>query len=52
MELVKIGRQNTLSAGPDQVGMEIAALYGARARNIDRKLYSYEQALQAGNSVA
>jgi hypothetical protein len=47
MELVKIGNQNTLPAEPEQVGVEIAALCGAWAQNIDLKLYSNDQALQA-----
>jgi hypothetical protein len=52
MELVKIGRQNTLLAELEQTGAEIAALCGAWAQNIALRLCNYDQALKPDSSVA
>jgi hypothetical protein len=52
MDLVKAGRQNTLPTELDVIGQEIAALCGGWARNVDLKLYSYEEALDLDSGVA
>jgi hypothetical protein len=52
MSTVKIGRCNVFSAELEQVGAEIAGLCSVRARNIDLKLFSYEEVLQLDPNVA
>jgi hypothetical protein len=43
MELMKVGRQNILPVELEQMGDKMAALCGVGARNVDLKLYDYEQ---------
>jgi hypothetical protein len=52
MEADKVGRQNWPPAELEQIGSEITGLCAAWARNIELKLFRYEEELRLDSIVA